>query len=1789
MSGSESSSSDHERRLDEAIASYLKMKAEGQAPERDQWLAKNPDLAVDLAEFLDDVSHLKGALGNEVNQTQGRQAGIATAGRFRQEERLGEGGKDEVADGTRDTNNVLQLAANNSLNEQAGDEPKRFGPYIVLRPLGAGTFGAVYKAQHESTGSVVAVKMLKSRWARDPECGDVMRRQFAEEARMMLQFDHPRIVKVISLDERAEPPYFVQEYIDGDTLHSRLQLSRPTIQEAIEYAIQIADGLAHIHSRSRWHRDLKPANILLDRENGVHLADFGLALDDAQRWRSSQGQVGTFPYMAPEQIQGATHRLNARCDLWALGVILYEMLTGKRPFHGVNRQQLSDEILERTPAAPRELNQEIPRELNRLCMQCLSKRDADRPHAAADLRDDLRQLLERLQTGEGSSSTVASSSGAASSSAKKPHSASPPLEHPIPTLRRFTADQAELYLRLMPKSFSNAEELPELIAYWMERIGRTELDDAFTVGVMVGVSGCGKSSLLEAGLIPNLPVHVVPILVEASDTETELRVLNKLHKALPQADAERQWTLSDWAFRLRSGSLLPPGKKVLLILDQFEQWLNAHGGEASNPLLEALHQCDGQHLQAIVCVREGFHATLMRFVQLLNLHLDDHHNYATAHRFTPDHARYVLTQFGRGLKRVDEPLSEPQRAFIDATIAGLAESDRGVVCVRLVVLALVMQDRPWTVAELEKLGGLDGIGCQFLVDCFEGRTASEQYRRYLPAAMRILAELLPAEGLEIKDVRSYDQLLVASELDKLQFDDLLNILVRKLFLLTPIEQIALSRSSRSSSSSSSSSSLPPPASSLFLQLTHDFLVPSIREWLSRKLHETKAGRAQLRLQELTAGWTSKPQNRNLPSLWEWLTIRRWTDRQKWNACEQTVMRRAGRVHATRTGLFASAVVMLTALGLAFRGQLEAQKERSHVESWVAQLITAEPARVPEIVRQLDAAPELARELIAPLLKSEGNTIDQKRSKLHAQLAIVGRDASLVDPLVEELLSNKVAYLGPIREQLRPYAGELKEKLRAILRDDKAETNRRFRAAVALADYIPESEVASWTEQDLQFVAGQLVVENAEFQPLLRENLRPISERLLADLEKIFGNARSTDAQRLSTANAFADFAASDIPKLSQLLTVATPAQYAVLYPLVAASPTASTVEDIGKIAATLPPVELGSVERVLYGQHRANAAVTLLRLGERERVLPVFDMTDDPEALTQFIFRCRDRGVRVEELLDCLRLVSDTPGVRHPRNTRYALLLALGEYALDEIPESQREPLLRQLGDWYRNDPSSGVHGASGWLLRHWGQHEVVRQVDQTAVPYAADREWFTLAITVTPTPLPKPKEEPTEDNAAAAPAAKTEPTSEAAESKDEATEKQDESASPESPPEEATPEPPAEPLTPQTFYYTFIVFPAGDSQIGSFGDEPDRSKNEVRHSVTLTKPFALLDREITMEELIAFSPEYTGFMQQFDAKPEDAGFGSHWYDSASFCRWLSLQSGLSESDQSYVDPESLDKEQYPREPNPEAHVFPRNWPLELGRRGFRLPTESEWEVASRAGVRTAYGYGSDVALLGQFGWFTENSGKHSHPPRELRPSHRGLFDMHGNLLEWTHDWSGHFSESAVTDSLGVKEGSFRVSRGGSWDGPAAICRSVSRRNDAPLGRAADYGFRLALSSPPRVSSPAEQDQVAEPAGGGTEGVSAEQPHGDAVAQCRTIVPNRFFFIKRMGTISPHWLHYDEGAAGSARSLPTFPCSVLRFDAWRPLPATRAIPSQSSANTVDDRSFYSDDLSDGLGCGASSQ
>ena len=711
----------------------------------------------------------------------------------------------------------------------------------------------------------------------------------------------------------------------------------------------------------------------------------------------------------------------------------------------------------------------------------------------------------------------------------------------------------------------------------------------------------------------------------------------------------------------------------------------------------------------------------------------------------------------------------------------------------------------------------------------------------------------------------------------------------------------------------------------------------------------------------------------------------------------------------RNWVLASAFLVCAAIGTYWYVQKSARSAR--VEGLVASLIESDPERLVENIEKLNAEYESAKPLLRKNISAVDSSPDNERRILHSMLALVAKDPSLIEDVTEAYFSKGVGYLLPIRQILSPHGDSLAEPMTKRLKDEAEKPEARFRAAIALAAFQKKPNDFDWDQETTKFVAEQLVSVNPEFQPTYRKGLRSVKEKLIDSLIGLFTDKSLKATQSLSVANSLADFSADDPVRISELLTEATPEQYAILFPLIEKGISADAVSKLKEVASTLPADELGSDPRIAFGQKRANAAVTMLMLGEKESVLPVFNWTDDPEALTQFIFRCTPRGIPVDALLDLLDLVSVDP-MKYPKDTRYALMLSIGEYGRNEIPASRYEVLVKKLADWYATDPSSGVHGASGWLLRHLGEKEVAEGVDQQMEFISPNREWFTLAITVQPE---EDKSIVSNDNPAK-----------------------------------------------KTFYYTFVVFPQGEYLIGPQEDEKERDQDELRQKVVLERPVALLDREITFAELIAFSPQFRGSMQKFGAAPSDAGCAALWFDSVSFCRWLSTQMGLSEIDQCYADPETLDKEEYPRDP--QVNWAPRNWPCDFSKRGFRLPMEKEWEVSARGGSRTSYGFGSEVSLLDRFGWFAESSGRKIHPGREKRPSLPGLFDMHGNVIEWTHDWIGNYGKSSQTDPVGSDSDPRRVLRGGGWYHVAAYCRSADRYGSIPSAPENRYGFRLALS-----------------------------------------------------------------------------------------------------------------------------
>jgi hypothetical protein len=328
-------------------------------------------------------------------------------------------------------------------------------------------------------------------------------------------------------------------------------------------------------------------------------------------------------------------------------------------------------------------------------------------------------------------------------------------------LRSFDAEDKDFFLELLPGP-RRGDGLPESVHFWKLRIEEMDPDKTFRVGYIFGPSGCGKSSLVKAGLLPRLSRLIIPIYVEATGEDTEARLLKGLRKhnpALPD-DVDLRTAVVAAREKIREGS-----NKILLVIDQFEQWYHAKGAEPETELAEALRECDGGRVQAIILVRDDYSMALHRFMAVVGVRQNQDQNFAVVDLFDLEHARKVLLAFGRGYGKLpDDPkqITGSQNEFLDRTIKGLSQEGR-VVSVRLALFAEMLKGKPWTPEILKQVGGAEGVGVTFLEETFSARTAPPSHRIHQKAAQAVLGALLPETGSNIKGhMRSYDELLMVS-------------------------------------------------------------------------------------------------------------------------------------------------------------------------------------------------------------------------------------------------------------------------------------------------------------------------------------------------------------------------------------------------------------------------------------------------------------------------------------------------------------------------------------------------------------------------------------------------------------------------------------------------------------------------------------------------------------------------------------------------------------------------------------------------------------------------------------------------------------------------------------------------------------------------------------------------------------------------------------------------------------------------------------------------------------------
>ena len=351
--------------LDELMARWEDMRRQGPAPSPEELCADQPQMVDALRRRIDAVKAMEHILGVTESATPSQR-------------------------GT-----ILGMPTSS-----VHDEPlPSIAGYEVMRLIGHGGMGVVYEARQLSLGRVVAIKMISV-----PHARPKLLARFRAEAEAAARLQHPNIVHIFDVGQVNGRPFFSMEHVAGGTLADWLERHRPQPAEAAEFVATLAQAVHAAHQNGIVHRDLKPANVLLQRNAAAlalnaaipKIADFGLAkrLDDDSGHTGTGEVLGTPSYMAPEQAEGLSDAIGPATDVYALGAILYELLTGRPPFQGGGALETLRQIAAADPTPPSRIVPTVPRDLEAICLKCLEKAPAHRYASATALADDLHRFLE---------------------------------------------------------------------------------------------------------------------------------------------------------------------------------------------------------------------------------------------------------------------------------------------------------------------------------------------------------------------------------------------------------------------------------------------------------------------------------------------------------------------------------------------------------------------------------------------------------------------------------------------------------------------------------------------------------------------------------------------------------------------------------------------------------------------------------------------------------------------------------------------------------------------------------------------------------------------------------------------------------------------------------------------------------------------------------------------------------------------------------------------------------------------------------------------------------------------------------------------------------------------------------------------------------------------------------------------------------------------------------------------------------------------------------------------------
>jgi formylglycine-generating enzyme required for sulfatase activity len=507
--------------------------------------------------------------------------------------------------------------------------------------------------------------------------------------------------------------------------------------------------------------------------------------------------------------------------------------------------------------------------------------------------------------------------------------------------------------------------------------------------------------------------------------------------------------------------------------------------------------------------------------------------------------------------------------------------------------------------------------------------------------------------------------------------------------------------------------------------------------------------------------------------------------------------------------------------------------------------------------------------------------------------------------------------------------------------------------------------------------------------------------------------------------------------LADFLLDADEKQFAALYPKFTLQEKDGLPVLITEVERKLPP-DAAEQDKERLAKRQASAAVALLRMNHSEKVWPLLKRTgepEDPRVRSYLIHRFGPLGADAEVLV---RRFQTEPDV----TIRRALILSLGPEEFGEESWTAKELLVQQLQEIYRTAADTGLRAAAEWLLRQWHKKE---WLDQADLAWAEDAEQRRKRLASIEQELRTEKEK----------------------------------------------------ATPQWYVnsqgQTMVVIPGPvEFKMGSPRTESERDPGEQQHRRRISRSFAIAAKPVTVKQIMTF-PDRQGYLKQYAPNEDCPVHGQSWYAAAQYCNWLSKQEGLPEKEWCYQPIEALPllgvstagllasglgqgpflaaSAACPTRTDDFYMTGMKLAPDYLKRRGYRLPTEAEWEYACRAGAVTARYYGESEELLGKYGWYVVNSQERSWPVGSKKPNDLGLFDMHGNVMCWCQEsWHEHPKpkddesfEDKEEDVLTIAASTMRTFRGASFQHAATSARCANcLGRDLPSQRSFNLGFRVA-------------------------------------------------------------------------------------------------------------------------------